>query len=304
MGSRFLVIFLFFLTSHFVFAGSCCGSSSYLPSLITGDYKAQFVISGSNSAITHDSDNGELTARDSSNQRVTEVLSLSMSYQTTQYTQIGLTLPYKLNTYRTSTNNEQSKGIADIKAFAAFEFLPELTYSALKPRGFLFMEQTFANSTSTYDAQKPLNTDSLGSGFYTTTLGLSFIKSFYNFNLLFMTEVHKSHRKSFRENGSSFSIDPKLSGSAQVSVGYTTPIENLSISSSLLYSREGAREITGDIQSLSSSKYLWQVGLSANYKYDDLGFSLGYTDQSYLNKASNTVLSKSISTSITKYYDL
>ena len=92
MGSRLLITFTLSLFSYSAISGSCCGSSSYLPSLITGDYKGQFVISGSNSAITHDSDNGELVSRDSSNQSVTEIISLSISYQITQYNQINLTL--------------------------------------------------------------------------------------------------------------------------------------------------------------------------------------------------------------------
>lgn len=296
---------LSFLLVSEVLASACCGGGSSLPTLITGDYQGQLVLSGSNSAMTHDSTvQGKLRKRDGNNQEVIETLTLSAAYLVSPYWQVGLTLPYKLNTRRTSKYEESSRGLSDIKAQVAYEFLPEYSFSLWKPRGYLFLEQTFPNSKSVYNAEKPLRSDSLGNGFYTTALGLSFVKAVSHFDFLVMTEIHKAFKRNFEENSEALSVRPKLGGSLLLGAGYSPFNGNLRLGWTLLYSKEGGREVQGEELITSEASSFWEIGANASYLFGDVSLSLGYRDQSFLGKASNTSLSKSVNVSLVKFFEL
>ena len=305
MGLKSLISVFLLLPFHQVMGAACCGGGASLPTLITGDYRGQAVLSGSNAAITHDSNaNGSINKRNGNNQEIIEVLTLSTSYLVSPYWQIGMTLPYKFNTHKTRSYMESSRGLSDIKAQLAYEFLPEYSFSLWRPRGYIFLEQTFPNSRSTYDADKPLRSDSLGNGFYTTALGLSFVKTIYSFDLLFMSEVHKGLKRKFKQNSESFSVTPNLGGSGLLGIGYSPYNGNFRIGGTLLYSKEGSREITGNTSTTSNPSYFWEAGVNVSYLLNDISFSIAYRDQSFLGEASNTTLSKSVNASIIKFFEL
>lgn len=306
MGPRAIILFfLVLISSSSVYAAACCGGGSALPVLITGDYKGQIVFTGANSAVTHDSNqNGKISERDGRQSQVAESVMLSAAYAISPLWQIGTSIPYKVNSHSAGSAEESSRGLGDIKLQIGYEFLPEYYFSLWKPRGFLFIEQTIANSSSTYDADKPLRSDSLGNGFYTTAFGVSFIKTIYSFDYLFMGEIHQGFKRRFDVGESSFTVKPSIGYSGLVGAGHNFSNTNLRLGGTILYSREGKRSFVGDISSISNSSHFWEVGISISYLINDLSFSLNYKDQSFLGKAINTPLSKSINASITKFIEL
>lgn len=305
MGPKYLIFILLCLPFYQVMGAACCGGGTSLPTLITGDYRGQVVLSGSNAAITHDSNvSGKVNKRNGANQKIIEILTLSTSYLITPYWQVGLTLPYKFNTHKTRSFDESSRGASDIKAQLAYEFLPEYSFSLWRPKGYVFFEQTFPNSRSTYNADMPLRSDSLGNGLYTTALGMSFVKTIYSFDILFMSEIHKGLKRKFEQNSESFSVNPELGGSALLGIGYSPYSGSFRIGSTLLYSQEGSREIVGNTTTVSRSSYFWEIGVNLSYLFNDISFSIAYKDQSFLGEASNTTLSKSLGVSIIKLFEL
>ncbi len=300
------LLFLQFFISQSLYAAACCGGGSSLPSLITGDYRAQLSLAATNGAVTHDVNrDSAIKERNSNNQEVNEAMVLSGAYLINSLWQVGFSVPYKFNTHRSGNLSENSSGAGDIKVQMAYEFLPEYSYSLLKPRGFVFLEQTVPVSDSTYDANKPLRSDSLGNGFYSTALGVSFVKSIVQFDYLFMGEIHQSFKRSFEQNGENLSVTPKLGGSFLIGGGWSPNNGNLRLGTTLLHSRGGRRKIEGSINNISESTMFWEIGVSAAYLFnDDISLSLSYQDQTFLGTARNTTLSKIASLSLIKFFEL
>ena len=305
MGSRSVITIFLLLATPLANGSACCGGGSSLPTLITGDYRGQVVLTGSNSAVTHDTSvSGKIDKRDGSNQETTETIVLSASYLLSPLWQIGLTIPFKYNTHRAASSNESSHGISDLKTQIGYEFLPEYSFSLWKPRGFIFLEQTFPTSKSTYTAEKPLRTDSLGNGFYTAAVGISFVKIIYNYDFLFMTKIYQSLTRRFNQNNESLRVRPGFGHSALLGGGISPSGGNFRLGGTLLYSREGSSAIEGNTSSKSNARYYWEAGLSASYLLNKYSISLSYNDQSFFGQASNTTLSKSINLSVIKFFDI
>ncbi len=277
-----------------------------MPSLITGDYRGQLSMAAINGAVTHDVNaNKRISRREKSNQEVNEALVLSGAYLLTPLWQTGFTLPYKFNTHRNGNFEESSNGMGDIKAQVAYEFLPEYGYNPWKPRGFIFLEQSIPLSNSTYDANKPLRTDSLGNGFFSTALGMSFVKTIGQFDYLFMAEIHQGYKKSFSLPSQNITVTPRLGSSAMFGLGLSPYNGDLRIGATLLYSSEGKKKIEGDTNNVSERAEFLEIGVSASYLiFDSLSATLSYRDQSFFGVANNTTLAKSATFSMIHFFEL
>jgi hypothetical protein len=298
MGTRALI---FLLLSFEAFGASCCGGGVIMPLLITGDYRAQFNFTASNSAITYSAnEEGYFKERDGSNQEVINTFTFRGAYQVSDYLQIGLALPIQNNHRETILSEESDTGLGDIRFQMAFEFLPERGFSIWKPRGFIFLNQIFPTSRSTYDSISPLRTDSHGGGFFKTSIGIGLIKNIKTFDFQLLGEIHQGFERSF-EN---ISVDPAGGHSFSFGMGFSPGQENLRFGSALLYSYEGAAKINGRINTKAQSKYYWELGLNVNYLIGSYSIMAFYSDQTFLGKAKNTTLSKTLGIGLMKFVEL
>lgn len=305
MGNRTLISIFCLIFSLEVMGAACCGGGVALPSLITGDYRAQLILNMSNSAVTHSAnDKHQITKRSGENQEVVETMSLSGAYLISPYLQVGGTLPYKHNTHRLENREEKSSGIGDLGLSAAYEFLPEFSYSLWKPRGHIFLKQVFPTSNSTYDSNSPLRTDIMGNGFYTTSLGLSFIKSITWLDFVLMGAAHYKAPRTFYSENQRYRVTPRPGFSGLFAIGISPFYGNFRLGSSLAYSREGKIKITGDFASESEKSYYYEVGLSLSYLVNDYSIGLAYTDQAYLGESSNTNLTKTLALNLIRFFSL
>ena len=311
LQQSFKLVFVLFLTAFTktLFAASCCGGGASLPQLITGDYRAQLALVGANSAVTHYANEDSLISeRDVTNQEVSESLTLSATYLLSPYWQMGLRLPYKVNTHKTLAANENSSGIGDFHLQTAYEFLPEYSFSLWRPKGYVFIDETLPSSSSSYDAEKPLHTDSFGSGFYTTSVGVSFVKAIFNYDFLFMTEYHKAFNREFNKPGERLSVEPGDGHTMLFGAGYSPKGGDLRLGGSLLYSKQNASKVTSSLSPLTSSgsqpRHYWETGLSVSYLFKNYSLTASYLDQSFLANASNSLLTKSLSISVVSFLEL
>ncbi len=292
----YLVIFLFFKST---FGASCCGGGSSMPSLITGDVKTQISAVASNSATTEqtDSDGNLIGVR---NSQVRESLVLSGSYLLGSYWQIGVTLPLIKNTTKTQGREESSSGLGDISLQAAYEFLPELGYSPWKPRGFLFFEQSFPTSPSTYDANNPLRTDSRGAGLASTSIGLALIKTYPSWDWLGSVKLQHFYQRTFSEP-QKMKVAIKPSWSAMIGAGKS--LSDFRLGLNLTTTHMGAREITGFSKAQKMITTAWSTSLSYMIA-EESSLSLSYSDQSLLKPSQNSPLLKTLALTFTTFSPL
>ncbi|RLA62674.1 MAG: hypothetical protein DRQ88_08860 [Epsilonproteobacteria bacterium] len=298
MGIRTLT-FLLLIISFKSFGASCCGGGVIMPLLITGDYRAQFNFTASNSAVTYSvGEDGDFQKRDGTNQEVINTFTLRGAYQISDYLQLGLSLPLQNSNKRTLNREESSTGIGDIRLQMAYEFLPELSFSFWKPRGFIFLNQIFPTSRSTYDSIDPLRTDAHGGGFFKTSIGVGLVKIIKTMDFQAMGEVHQGIKRSF----DNITVDPSGGHSFLLGAGFNPG--NFRFGSSLLYSYEGIAEINGQINSKAQSRYFWELGFNVNYLIDGFSIMAYYSDQSFFGKAKNTTLSKTLGIGLMKFIEL
>jgi hypothetical protein len=302
MGIKSLTTLCFFVSLD-VFSAACCGGGASLPNLITGDYQAQVTLNASNSAVTHRVD-GDGNYIKSSNNEVTDSLTLMSAYQFSELWQIGISIPFKKNTYESSSNHESTTGIGDLKLQVAYEFLPEYSYSKWKPRGFLFVQHTFNNAKSTHEVDKEHATDALGKGFQTTSIGTSFFKIIKSFDLSVMGEFHFSQKQTFSDNSNDIVITPGNGTSVLIGGGYSPRNGSFRYGVNLVSSYEGSSTTRGDIYSKSTPKETLELGLNIGYMFEENSYVASYTDQSFFGTGKNISSSKAISLSVVHFLSL
>jgi hypothetical protein len=304
MAYRNLILFCcFFFFSKLCFGAACCAGSSSLPTLITGDYRYQFAFSFINSASTHYvNEEGFKEARDGSNQEIKETINLSGAVMLSPLLQIGASLPFKMNTHKNIYSEEKSSGVGDLHLTSAYEFYPEYSFSYFKPRAFVFLDQTIPLGRSSFESQKIRRTDSTSRGFYSTSLGLALIKQIKTWDLLFMTEYHRSLKRQF-EGNESLEVRPGFGYSSLLSLGYAPFTEPWRVGVSFGVSFEEGAELV-NLSEKQSDKYSTEAGLSLSYLLHSYLMSVNYKDQTLLSWYKNTTLDKSIVLSLIKFYEL
>lgn len=305
MASDLILLTVAFFLASTAHGASCCGGGAGLPTLITGDYRGQIGLFASSTIIKSDSNaEGKVAKRGKNNHEMSEVFSLSAAYLVSPLWQVGITIPYKMNTRQAHSYSESSQGLGDQKIQVAYEFLPEYFFSPWKPKGYIYIEETFPTSKSSYDADKRLRSDSFGNGFFLTSLGISLVKKIGDIDLLFMSEIHHGLKRSFFQNDEFINVRPGAGGSILMGGGFSFQDGAFRSGANILYSREGGRKLYGSTTILSEPSYVWEASLVLTYQIKNFSLSLTYKDQSSLAKASNTVLSQSIGFSVINFFEL
>lgn len=288
-------------------AAPCCGGASSLPSLITGDDRAQLSSSVASGHVVGDAPSqGTPIFRTSEDTEESLTLALAGAYRVADRVQIGAELPMIRRVRRTERLSAESSGVGDIRLDGAYEFLPEWTYSEWKPHGFVFSQITLPTSPSAYDSNKPFMIDSRGRGFLTTAIGVVLLKNISIWDLMLSTEIHKSYSRSVQDiDGANLEVDPSLGGSALLGLGYSPGGGNWRIGTSISPVYEGPITSTGETQTVSTSQLLWNTTISVGYAVSsDLSSGLSYSDQTLFGPAQNVTLSRTVSFNLQKRWEL
>ncbi|MGZ3726549.1 MAG: hypothetical protein ACXVBD_12155 [Pseudobdellovibrio sp.] len=191
MSIKLLFSNLFFLFSAQAFAASCCGGGFAVPSIITGDDKAQLTTSMSYSKIDTDVlANGEWYKRASND--TTQLYKMEFSHVFGDRFQVGATLPVQVHE-RDGAAGGTSSGLADVSAQLGYEFLPDWNYNPIRPKGVGFLAITLPTGKSIYESADGL--DSRGRGFLSIGAGAVFTKNWMTWDANSSVEIHHSFSK-------------------------------------------------------------------------------------------------------------
>ena len=289
------------------FGAPCCGGSSAIPTLITGDDRAQVQASISHGSIIGDAPNqGIPVFRSSTDSENLDVFNLAGAYRITDRTQAGLGVPIVSRSRQTSTAETSASGLGDVIVDFAYEALPDFTYSEWRPKGLVFLQATLPTGPSTYDSTLPFQIDARGRGFFTLGAGCAFLKTLSNWDFIFNLEVHRSFKRSITsQDGSGLTLIPSFGGTAMLGAGYSPGGGSFRIGATLAPIYEGAMEVTGGIQSTSDPQLSWGTSIQAGYLIaEEWSAALNYTDQTLLGPAQNVSLSRSFALSIQRRWPL
>ncbi len=296
-----LILFLFLLSAPIAQSAPCCGGSSAIPTLITGDDRAQIQASLSHGSMIGDAPSSGIPVfRASDDREGLDVFNLAGAYRIFDRGQVGFGIPLISRNRNTPSATAGAAGIGDLIFDFAYEAIPDFDYSEWRPKGFVFLQMTLPTSASTYDSIEPFQIDARGRGFYTLGLGAAFLKTISNWDFLFTFELHRSLKRTLTaQDGSTLSLVPQFGGTAMLGAGYSPGGGNLRFGASLAPIFEGPIDVYGAIDSISDSQLSWSTSFQVGYLLSD-EWSAGatYTDQTLMGPASNVGLSRSILLSI------
>ncbi|MBI3554827.1 MAG: serine protease spb1 [Deltaproteobacteria bacterium] len=302
-----VVSLLALLSSGVAMAAPCCGGGSGIPALITGDDGAQLGASLSQASVIGDAPaEGMPVFRSTNDSEVTQAFRLDGAYRISDRFQAGAVVPLIRRARQLTAATAQAYGFGDITLNAGYEALPEWSYSAWKPHGFLFLQTTLPTSPSTYDSEAPFQIDARGRGFFQLGLGAAFLKGVGNWDFIASVEGHRSFARTFAaSDGGTLNLTPGWGATGLLGVGYSPRAGIVRLGLSLSPVFEGPIDVRGEVNSTSADQLVWntsaQVGVLISPEWSS---ALSYTDQTLLGPTRNVSLSRSVALSAQKRWAL
>jgi hypothetical protein len=268
--------------------------------VITTDSRAQLATTVSHGTVIGDvTGDGEAIFRSNRNRETSTTLKFDSAYSVSDYWQVSASVPVVKHYRGLGDTEASSTGLGDITVGGAWEFLPELNYSAWKPRGFVVAQVTAPTAPSIYDSTDPIGADVRGRGFWTPSVGMVFSKIHGHFDLLSSIEVHQSlsRKTNTAGAGGELTVKPQPGASLMVGAGYNLPTRPWRFGLSIMPTYEGPIVTEGvGFKNTSAPQYVWNISLQAAYLIEsDWTASAAYTDQTLVGPAQNVALSRTFS---------
>lgn len=290
--SSFLLLSLFAQRSY---AAACCGGGFALPSIITGDDKAQLTTSYSYSSLdTRVQSDGVWKKQKESD--LTQTLRLEGAHIFADRYQAGLSIPLLTKNQEGLAGGEAS-GPGDSMALVGYEYLPDWDYNPWRPKGIGFLTLIAPTGSSQYDSDNLYA--NRGRGFWTLGAGTILTKTWVRWDVLGMIEIHKRIEKDVNNEHFNGTVTPGWGHSASVGGGYN--IRDLRLGASITWVNEDSISDGGqNIYTFAKERYA-TGSLLATYTFQQtLAGTLSYSDQTLFGDPSNTTLSKTVSVMLQK----
>lgn len=301
------ILGLALVSARQVWGAACCGGTSAIPSLISGDDWAQFSVGLTEAQVVGDAPAAGIPVfRSDGDTEVAETLMINGALQLTDGLQGGIGVPVIRRARSVSNMQASSAGLADIELDLAYEILPDQTYSVWRPHGFAFVEATLPTSPSIYEATAPFLIDARGRGFFSSGGGFALFKETGNFDAILVAEGHRSFSRSVTlPDGTPLRLMPGWGGSLLLGAGYSPGMGNFRVGASLSPIYEGSIGTSGGFEDESSAQLVWNASVQLGYLVTrEWSASLSYLDQTLVGPARNISLSRGISLFLQRRWQL
>lgn len=266
-------------------AAACCGGSSALPGIITGDDAALISASLNHSQILSDvNSQGSWFKK---NNYYIQSVQIDMASIFKDLWQVGA----NFSVVKKTDSSIQYSGVGDLGVSLGYEFLPEYGYNPMTPRGHVFSQLVIPVEGKTiYEMNS--NKTPIGKGFYQLGLGMVLSKNYKNYDGLITLNLQKGLEKKINSEQVEGILLPGWGGLLSVSVGYNVAKVRYGIQ--LQHSVSEPNKINGDKGALSAQQST-QLGLSYAYLVQEgKTLSVSYINQRWLGRPLNTSLSESV----------
>ena len=297
MVIRTLIIVL--IVNFKVLASSCCSGANSGNSIIFGDTRFRVTTSYVNKAFISDvNKSGDIKERNNLNV-VDETLSMKYRFQTRNYFQYGVEFNSKVVTSKTFSNELESKGVSDAFLSSSYEFMPEIVYSKYKPRGFFTLNLGIPIGDSKYDYSSSANEQALSQGLYSFNPGLVFYKKLRKVDFSASLNSTFFLSRNFPSQSGGFKVRKYPNYNLSFNSFYSFTKVPIILSAGLSHFRVGKERIIQQNESQTPSGYYTNSNLAISYLFDTYSVALNYSDDTLIELARNTTLSKSYTVSFT-----
>lgn len=246
------------------------------------------------------SDGGLSVFRAENDKEITQTLRVDSAFLLSDRWQVGASLPLVRRALSRTGVDNSATALGDLRVNGAYEILPEWSYSAWRPKGYLFTQVIFPLGRSIYESKSAGAVDAIGQGFYTMALGSLLLKRWGDWDVFLMPEIHYSLPRSFSEGGDSLSVAPGFGSSAALGLGVSPWGGDLRVGLRIQPAYAARKKVTtASEESLTAYQLVWDSALELGYLIEEnWSLSAAYTDQTLLGPANGTTLSRSVSLSL------
>lgn len=277
-----------FLLPAFANASSCCGGGSSSSLIILGDNRTEFGF-----GISKRSDFGQTNSTGYSylnGNQITDLkntINLEMKHSFADYWQTAIKLGIAEKHIIKNNLDEKHTGLADFETQLSFEYMPEFNYDLIRPRGFIYSKFTIPFSKSIYDSNSAIQSDVLGNGFYTYSLGTLFVKKINDFQLKLSLELIHYFNRSFQN----IKISDSNNFIIPVGISYAIPHSDFTIGASNSFNYSSSKKIKTEINTTTNTGRFIDTTLFINYSREGQStYSLSYSDSSLIGESINSTL--------------
>lgn len=300
MCLRLAIAFVLLLQGPMALAAACCGGTSSLPSLISGDDRHQISVGVSHSSIIGDVPvQGLPVFRSASTGDTTTSTRINAATLLSDRLQAGLEWSVVEHEAWGRAGSAKYSGMGDPALSLAYEAWPEWEYSEYKPRGYWFAQVSLPFARSIYDSARADLMDAVGSGLARVATGVLLLKTRGDWDFTLLPEIHRTLPRSFGSaDGSVLRVDGGTGASLMASAGYSFPASAWRAGLRLQPVWNSANRV--DLER-ASAKSVCNTGLDLSYLWsDEFSMTAAYTDQTLLGPATNTTLSRVASLQLLK----
>lgn len=281
---------------------ACCGGGNLFPSLIAGDASGQVTATTSYSHTFADAPvTGAAVTRAADDFETRSTLKVDAAVLLSDLWQVGVSVPIVRRLRDRHGSQADALGLGDISALAGYEFLPQWSYSAWRPKGTLFAGVVAPTGRSPQDAQSLFQIDSMGRGYWMVTAGALFQKTWGRWDALFLAEAHQPFARDVVAQAGVFHLNPAFGASGALGVGWSAGDLRLGAMLSAVF--EGPVRTTGLIDEVGNPQVSYPLSAQLAYMLnDDLSLAGTFSDNSLLG-ATNTPLSRSLGVMLQARWD-
>lgn len=298
---RSLIFTVLIVSVNQALAAACCGGSSILPSLLTGDDKIQAQITYSTqNNLAYVDGNGNWWHMGKAD--TSTVLKFDFATLISDRFQIGATLPV---TERFIGPDSTPFAFGDAAVDIAYEAIPEWSYSSFMPKGIMYLQVTAPTGRSIYETTNPTAIDVTGRGFWAVAAGAILLKTWNNpwiggvwdSNLNF--DFHLSQARHFANSWGDGTYVPGNGYDISFGGGWNKGDLRLGANLGILFEDAVngiANPNTGEIDLTGTAQKSWTGSLIVSYMMSrHLSLGISYADQTLFGQPQNTYLTKTIS---------
>lgn len=298
-----MIVFWTITKSVFLIAAPCCSANAAAPSLISGDDDMQLTVMMSHSRIVGDvSPSGVSVFRASNHDELTQNLRVDAVTLVADRWQVGAQLPLVHRSLSLPGTDSAATRLGDVRLNAAYEILPEWSYSQWEPKGYVFLQTILPTGRSIYDSRETGAVDAVGQGFVTLAVGGLFLKRWGNFDVYLLPEIHHGFNRSFDSalTGERVSVEPSWGTSAALGAGFSPAGGDLRIGLRLQPTYAAKKRVLSSTgESFTAARLNWETAMELAYLLaDEWSLGASYFDQTLMGPAQGTTLARGVTVSV------
>lgn len=269
----------------------CCSGGSSSATLMTSQEKAQVSLSLVENRVMGDVDSdGQAVYRNSDDQDVQQIFSLSVSKSFFERLQAGIRVPMVM----TTRQGQSQTTLGDLGLTIGYEWFPEFRYKQVPTKSFVYLTQSVPTGQSILDSTGGPSQVS-GTGFYTTGVGIHAyqrISKRWDMSFNFETRAslpgqQQSNERSAQSVQSSQTVRPGIELNPALGFSFFLIPNRWRAGYRLSpnYRAPGT---------LRPESLAWDSQVDTSYGFDQTSLRVSYLDQTWMGPALNTTLSRSI----------